>query len=445
MNRAALTVAANDDSKTYNGLAYSGGNGVSYTGLVNGESNAVLGGTLGYSGTSQGAVNAGSYVITPGGLTSSNYAISFVNGALTVNRAALMVSLTGTVEKTYDGNTNATLAASNYSLAGIVGSDDVTLNSPTAGRYDTPDVGTGKTVTVPGLALTGAASGNYKLSSTSAAGTVGIIDSLGSQPGNRYSDSQYQTNQPSNGNTTPVNINFQQNQTNTTPPVTTVTTPGNQNIAPGSGPELLFPPISQFDRNQYTNDTLPDFAPQAGEAAVLTMIARAEKNNRQSPKIDALWHDGAADWPNTDTVLKNVSFSDGNGQMRTPAGDNGFAVTNGTTDIAALLQNGPVMLGGAKPADPAAPTPWLLAIKMTDDGKGIIANDPLTGDQVVLAYDPATKMVGGVTAVIDPTSGKPVPLGTGAPTLTGQKTEVSGRVWTELKAFKPANYFAVSI
>ena len=35
-----------------------------------------LGGALSYSGTSQGAVNAGLYVITPGGLTSSNYAIT---------------------------------------------------------------------------------------------------------------------------------------------------------------------------------------------------------------------------------------------------------------------------------------------------------------------------------------------------------------------------------
>ena len=129
-----------------------------------------------------------------------------------MNRAALTVSLKGTVEKTYDGNTNATLAASNYSLAGIVGSDDVTLNSPTAGSYDTPDVGTGKAVTVPGLELTGAASGNYKLSSTSVAGSVGIIDSLGSQPGNRYSDSQYR-NQPSSGNTTPVNITFSRTRT----------------------------------------------------------------------------------------------------------------------------------------------------------------------------------------------------------------------------------------
>ena len=92
VNPAPLMITANDDSKTYDGQAYGGGNGVSYAGFVNGESNAVLGGTLGYGGSAQGAVNAGSYVITPGGLTSSNYAISFINGALTVNKAALTVA-----------------------------------------------------------------------------------------------------------------------------------------------------------------------------------------------------------------------------------------------------------------------------------------------------------------------------------------------------------------
>jgi len=43
----------------------------------------VLGGTLTYSGNSQGAVNAGSYTIIPGGLTSSNYTITFDPGTLT--------------------------------------------------------------------------------------------------------------------------------------------------------------------------------------------------------------------------------------------------------------------------------------------------------------------------------------------------------------------------
>jgi hypothetical protein len=44
----------------------------------------VLGGALIYGGTSQGAVNAGTYVIAPSGQTSTNYTLTFVNGILTV-------------------------------------------------------------------------------------------------------------------------------------------------------------------------------------------------------------------------------------------------------------------------------------------------------------------------------------------------------------------------
>ncbi|MCM5556023.1 MBG domain-containing protein, partial [Pleomorphomonas sp. NRK KF1] len=102
VNKAALTVTANSAAKTYDGLAYSGGNGVTYAGLVNGETSSVLGGTLAYGGTSQGAANAGSYTLTASGLTSGNYDISYVAGALTVNKAALTVTA-NSAAKTYDG------------------------------------------------------------------------------------------------------------------------------------------------------------------------------------------------------------------------------------------------------------------------------------------------------------------------------------------------------
>jgi hypothetical protein len=36
------------------------------------------------------------------------------------------------------------------------------------------------------------------------------------------------------------------------------------------------------------------------------------------------------------------------------------------------------MLGGAASGD--QPTPWLPELKLTADGRGVIANDPLTGD-----------------------------------------------------------------
>ena len=81
---APLTVTANDDRKLYDGAAYSGGNGVTYAGFANGEDSSVLGGLLAYGGSSQGAVQAGTYGIDPSGLTSNNYDLRFVNGTLTV-------------------------------------------------------------------------------------------------------------------------------------------------------------------------------------------------------------------------------------------------------------------------------------------------------------------------------------------------------------------------
>jgi len=103
IDKAALTVTANDAGKTYDGIAYSGGNGVSYSGFVNSETAAgALTGTLSYGGSSQGAVNAGSYVIVPSGLVASNYSITYVNGALTINKAVLTV-IANDVTKTYDG------------------------------------------------------------------------------------------------------------------------------------------------------------------------------------------------------------------------------------------------------------------------------------------------------------------------------------------------------
>src|SRR5690606_37896883 len=55
---------------------------------------AVLGGALTYGGSAQGAVNAGVYTITVGGLTSNNYQVSFVPGQLTIDPANLTLLAT---------------------------------------------------------------------------------------------------------------------------------------------------------------------------------------------------------------------------------------------------------------------------------------------------------------------------------------------------------------
>ena len=72
-------------------------------------------------------------------------------------------SLTGsfTVEnKVYDGNVSATVQT--RTLAGVIAGDDVSMSGGTATFVDA-NAGIGKTVTLTGATLTGAASGNYSL------------------------------------------------------------------------------------------------------------------------------------------------------------------------------------------------------------------------------------------------------------------------------------------
>jgi parallel beta-helix repeat protein len=92
VGQSNLSITANDFTKHYDGIPYSGGNGVVYSGFENGDDENDLGGTLSYGGTSQGAVNAGLYVITPQGLTSSNYNITFISGDLVIYGPTIYVN-----------------------------------------------------------------------------------------------------------------------------------------------------------------------------------------------------------------------------------------------------------------------------------------------------------------------------------------------------------------
>lgn len=81
--KAPLTVTARDATAIYGDAPMNAG--VTYSGFVNDETASVLEGTLAYSygGYAEGS-SVGSYAITPSGLTSGNYAISFRQGTLTI-------------------------------------------------------------------------------------------------------------------------------------------------------------------------------------------------------------------------------------------------------------------------------------------------------------------------------------------------------------------------
>lgn len=77
-----LIVTANDATRTYDGTAFTGGNGVRYS-MAPG---AGLLGTVVFGGTSQGATDVGRYTITAGGLYSAQqgYLIEYAPGTLTI-------------------------------------------------------------------------------------------------------------------------------------------------------------------------------------------------------------------------------------------------------------------------------------------------------------------------------------------------------------------------
>ncbi len=151
-----LTVTAGDATQTYSGAAYSGGNGVIYSVTPGGN----LLGSVTYGGAAQGAVDTGTYTLTPQGLYSNQqgYVISYASGSLTINPAPLTVSGATVGNKVYDGTTAAILTGG--TLSGVIGSDSVTLTQ--AGAFASANAGTGIAVTASD-ALSGAGAGNYTL------------------------------------------------------------------------------------------------------------------------------------------------------------------------------------------------------------------------------------------------------------------------------------------
>ncbi|QRY70605.1 filamentous hemagglutinin N-terminal domain-containing protein (plasmid) [Ensifer sp. PDNC004] len=156
---AALTVTANGDSRSYSGTGYTGGNGVSYSGFVNGEDASVLSGSLVYGGSAQGARNAGSYAISASGLTSGNYSISYVDGSLSITPAALTVTANGD-SRSYSGAGYA--GGNGVSYSGFVNGEDASVLSGSL-VYGGSAQGA-KNAGSYAISASGLSSGNYSIS-----------------------------------------------------------------------------------------------------------------------------------------------------------------------------------------------------------------------------------------------------------------------------------------
>jgi filamentous hemagglutinin family protein len=175
----------------------------SYSGLIDGDT----GGTAGISGTASFSI--GGATSAAGKYTAGNHDVNYVSGLasslgyqfqddsgstseLTVNPKPLTAGLVGAISKRQDGSDAATLSSANFKLDGFIAGEGAAVTQ-TAGRYDNPNAGTGKTVTAllaSGDFNAGAGTllSNYVLP-TAASGAIGsITSSSGTSLGSTLSD-----------------------------------------------------------------------------------------------------------------------------------------------------------------------------------------------------------------------------------------------------------------
>lgn len=114
ISKAALTVTADDKTVSYGDAVptYS----ASYTGFVSGDTVSDLSGELDFNCQYASGSALGNYTVTPHGLISSNYTISYANGELTVQAKAITVYAED--KTTVYGQAAPTLTAASDDLVG---------------------------------------------------------------------------------------------------------------------------------------------------------------------------------------------------------------------------------------------------------------------------------------------------------------------------------------
>lgn len=207
INKALVTVTANDDSKTYDGVAYSGGNGVTYSGFKNSQDISVAtSGSTNFGGDADGAINAGTYTIgLAGDLAADNYEFAYVDGTLTVDKAAIgSIGGISALDKPYDGSTDATLDFSGAVFNGLLAGDSLAVGGTPLGSFADANPGLGKTVNITGLGLAGVDAANYVLVDVTALATADITSSQ-----NTNSQGVVLVSPPAGGGPSPVGGGFE--------------------------------------------------------------------------------------------------------------------------------------------------------------------------------------------------------------------------------------------
>jgi filamentous hemagglutinin family protein len=165
----STSVTLNPGIITLSGFAAPNGNaeGATVTQTVGTFASANAGNSVSFSAVISGPGPNGSPVVSPNaGTLLSNYILpTTVTGIGVINKANLTVSGVYGISKVYDSTNAATLNTTNAAFSGLVGSDSLTLTSPTTGTFNSVNVGSGIGITATGFSLSGNATtlGNYNL------------------------------------------------------------------------------------------------------------------------------------------------------------------------------------------------------------------------------------------------------------------------------------------
>ncbi len=180
INKAALTVTANSENITYGDdkPTFS----VSYSGFVNNENESVLGGSLVLECGYVRYGNVGTYSITPSGLTSGNYAITFESGRLKVSKKQITAKISLLSDSIYVTDHVLTVANPSVAFSGLVNGDTLTVtytavNKETTVATPLTDSTTlEKGVYTVNAVFSGDKAGNYDITVTAAKLTVKEYD-----------------------------------------------------------------------------------------------------------------------------------------------------------------------------------------------------------------------------------------------------------------------------
>ena len=113
--------------------------------------------------------------LTLGGTSASDYTLTQPTTTASITPRSLTVSGITATNKVYDATTAATLNTGSAALVGVLSGDTVTLSTGSAtGTFASQNVGTGITVGISGLTLSGPQVADYTLSSSSLSTTANI-------------------------------------------------------------------------------------------------------------------------------------------------------------------------------------------------------------------------------------------------------------------------------